>query len=448
MLKYHIQTIELSAAAPAIVFNNIPQIYDDLLITFSFRTTLSGFQFDDCGLRINNDSSASYSSIHLRSRTGTVSSAPGPTTAMPIYEASGPSSPANTFGSGQIYLPNYTGSQFKSISTEGFSETNSSSAQGGIRAGLWSNTSAISSLQLYSQNNVNLTQYSSASLYGIKRGGDGKTEVAAGGTITTSGGYTYHTFRSSGTFVASRELNAEFLLIAGGGAGGWSGGNGGAGGGGAGGVLYTSSQVLPNINYPILVGAGGASSSSVRGSGSSSIFATLIANGGGGGGNNTATDITEKNGASGGSGGGGGARFSGAGGAGTAGQGFAGANSNQAGNGFLNGGGGGGAGEAGNTDGFVHGGDGVQLTQFATATSSGVDGFYAGGGTAAYGGGDFVRIPGGDGGGGAGGTQSSGAGTDGLPGTANTGGGGGGAYSGNGGNGGSGIVIIRYLTPA
>ena len=43
---------------------------------------------------------------------------------------------------------------------------------------------------------------------------------ATGGTITTSGSYTIHTFTSSGTFTPNRAVNLEVLIIAGGGSGG------------------------------------------------------------------------------------------------------------------------------------------------------------------------------------------------------------------------------------
>jgi len=48
---------------------------------------------------------------------------------------------------------------------------------------------------------------------------------ATGGTITTSGAYTVHTFTSSGTFTPNGAETVEYLVVAGGGAGG-GGGNG------------------------------------------------------------------------------------------------------------------------------------------------------------------------------------------------------------------------------
>jgi hypothetical protein len=59
--------------------------------------------------------------------------------------------------------------------------------------------------------------------------GDFYSNISAGsptgGTITTSGGNTIHTFNSSGTFVVPAEASGdvEYLVIAGGGGGGGSG---------------------------------------------------------------------------------------------------------------------------------------------------------------------------------------------------------------------------------
>jgi hypothetical protein len=160
-----------SGGSSSIDFIAIPQNYTDLIIQHSLRTTLSGgpFYFDDCAMRINDDVGNNYSRLFLRTRSGTVSSSSNsPTSFIQFYEASAGDSTANTFGSGQIYIPNYAGSNHKSISIEGASETNSSEVQNGFTAGLWHSASAITSLKLYSQNSVNFVQYSTATLYGIK----------------------------------------------------------------------------------------------------------------------------------------------------------------------------------------------------------------------------------------------------------------------------------------
>ena len=84
------------------------------------------------------------------------------------------------------------------------------------------------------------------------------TSVPTGGSTTTNGGYTYHTFTSSGTFTVSAGFTPSievFMMGAGGGGGSWV-----PAGGGAGGCvnldtpasLSTAAQV-----YTVTIGAGG-----------------------------------------------------------------------------------------------------------------------------------------------------------------------------------------------
>ena len=274
-----------------------------------------------------------------------------------------------------------------------------------------------------------------------------------GGTKVISGGYTYHTFTSSGDFVLGETKNIEYLIIAGGGSAGSY-----AGGGGAGGVLSGTKSSLSAGTYAIVVGAGGANPSgsthtgnqSVGGDGSNSTGLSETAIGGGGGGDgNTSGRV-------GGSGGGGTYHASGHGGAGTSGQGNAGGNSNtQRGDPYASGGGGGKGAVGGtapsNTQAGAGGAGTNSFSAWATATSTGDNGFYAGGGGAGVSAGSGYTSGGVKGDGGSGGGGSGGAGSVGMTaGTANTGGGGGaGGYNGTANhyqpqNGGSGIVILRY----
>lgn len=263
-----------------------------------------------------------------------------------------------------------------------------------------------------------------------------------GGTITHSGGYTIHTFTSSGTFAPPGAGNVEVLVIGGGGGGGGAGA--GAGGGGAGGFIYNSSYAVSG-NVSITVGNGGIGRSGANYdttiyNGQNSVFSSLTASGGGGG---SSGNIAGGNGGSGGGGNGG---YTTSGGTATpSGQG------NNGGNGtFPNpeylGGGGGGAGAVG-TAGVgpnTGGAGGVGLASSISGSSV----YYSGGG----GGGTYTSGTGGTGGNGGGGNGGNYHITNGAAGTTNKGGGGGGGggtnpYS-SGGNGGSGIVIVRYLTPA
>ena len=274
-----------------------------------------------------------------------------------------------------------------------------------------------------------------------------------GGTKSQSGGYTYHTFTSSGNFVLGTTKNVEYLIIAGGGSGGSY-----AGGGGAGGVLSGTKSSLSAGTYAIVIGGGGANpsgsvhtgSQSVGGDGNNSTALSETAIGGGGGGDgNTSGRV-------GGSGGGGSYHSSSHGGAGTSGQGNAGGNSNTSRGDPYASGGGGGKGAVGGTapSNTQAGAGGIGTNSFsawATATSTGDNGYYAGGGGAGVSAGSGYVGGGVKGDGGTGGGGSGGAGGVGMSaGTSNTGGGGGsGGYNGSSNeyrpqNGGSGIVILRY----
>ena len=289
--------------------------------------------------------------------------------------------------------------------------------------------------------------------------------TATGGTKTTSGLYTIHTFTSSGTFSVSETSGIiDFLVIAGGGGGGHDNG----GGGGAGGVVWTTSASIATGDHTVTIGAGGAPSAAgginPGANGANSIFKTATALGGGGAGG---ADMT---GANGGSGGGGsrnrvgGSSTQGASG-GTAFANRASASTNSS----FEGGGGGGAGAAGTagTSGALgSGGIGVstfvnssasETTAFllaalagtnssnvATTSSSSGTLYIAGGGA----GGSQNSVTAATTAAGGGGPSVSNTNATGVSGLVNTGSGGGssGTGSGTGGSGGSGIVIIRYLT--
>jgi hypothetical protein len=266
-----------------------------------------------------------------------------------------------------------------------------------------------------------------------------------GGTITTSGLYTYHTFLSSDSLVVSGGFKSiDYLMVAAGGSGGGYDGSGGGGGG----FIETFSSNILSGTYPIVIGAGALSSN-----GGNTTFNSITAIGGGhggiGGGSNVIFPPT-----TGGSGGGGACNSGGTyitGAIGTVGQGYAGGNALAPGGSYpsAGGGGAGGIGQSIFTDNDDGGAGGVGAISTITGN------YYAGGGGGGAGdGGGSIPGIGGTGGGGAGGLIDMG-GNDIYPATAgiaNTGGGGGG-----GGNtdadfhsgyaaGGSGIVVIRYLT--
>jgi hypothetical protein len=284
---------------------------------------------------------------------------------------------------------------------------------------------------------------------------------ATGGTITQSGGRTFHTFTADGTFDLLVAVGTVEVMLVGGGGG----GGGVSGGGGGAGNLVVVTSTLAVDDYTVTIGQGGIGGTDITpgGAGSQSRFtngSTIDIRGLGGGGG--ATDGVAAGG-NGGCGGGGSAGAASAGG--TAGTGvttgmtsvvnvaFDGGSNPGAGNAGPAGCGGGGTSSIGVAVSAItpaDGGDGGTATLYYGT-------YYGGGGggsaapTGAYGaptkgrgGGTAPPTSGGNGSLGATATQAQ-------VGVANTGGGGGGGEDTLGGYpgaaGGSGIVIVSYDSP-
>jgi hypothetical protein len=153
----------------SITFTNIPQNYTDLVIKLSIRNTASSAQ--SLGVKFNGSSSGYSDKWVLGVGTGTPSSSGDTASPMAIaYDALIGNNTASTFSSVEIYIPNYTSANFKSLSSDSVSENNATAANASMFAALWSNVTAISSMQFlsYSGTSQNFAQYSTATLYGIR----------------------------------------------------------------------------------------------------------------------------------------------------------------------------------------------------------------------------------------------------------------------------------------
>ena len=161
-----LSTVTVGAGGAAnIEFTSIPSTYTDLALKLSGRSNRSETtEF----LSINLNSSASDFTNKTLEGTGTTvySGSYG------AYIGSIPAATAtaSTFGSFEIYIPNYAGSNFKSISSDSVSENNITQAYSDLIASLWSQTAAITSVKLVTNNASNFVQYSTATLYGISNG--------------------------------------------------------------------------------------------------------------------------------------------------------------------------------------------------------------------------------------------------------------------------------------
>jgi hypothetical protein len=153
-----------SGGAADIEFTSIPATYTDLVILSSLRTTVSD-DFD--GIRMTFNGASANRSIKRLYGLGTGSPGTSSNSYMMASQASTSLNTSNTFGNGFCYIPNYRSSNYKSASSDEVSENNATTAIAEIDANLWSDTSAITSIQLVSENAANFLEHSTAYLYGI-----------------------------------------------------------------------------------------------------------------------------------------------------------------------------------------------------------------------------------------------------------------------------------------
>ena len=152
-----------SGGIPSVSFLNIPQTYTDLVIKTSIRTTSTGL---GNGVLISlNGSSTSFSRKILYGEGSTTASASASDGGIAVIN--GTTETASTFSSTEIYIPNYTGSDYKSLSSDSIMENNATAAYAILYGSLWSNTSAVTSITLTPGVGL-FAQYTTFHLYGIK----------------------------------------------------------------------------------------------------------------------------------------------------------------------------------------------------------------------------------------------------------------------------------------
>jgi hypothetical protein len=155
-----------SGGVSSVTFSSIPSTYTDLIVKMTCRFD-QPYDAANLNIRFNGDSAANYSTRRLK---GTGSAAQSDNTSaatqMVFNYGAGNNLTANTFNNGEMYIPNYTSSNYKSVSSDVVTENNATAAYTVLQAGLWSNTAAITSIAIGSDGNW--VQYSTFYLYGIK----------------------------------------------------------------------------------------------------------------------------------------------------------------------------------------------------------------------------------------------------------------------------------------
>jgi hypothetical protein len=152
-----------SGGAANLTFSAIPSTYTDLCILLTARfSSGAGFNLID----FNGLSTANFSNRILEgSGSSATSFVAGNTNYAGGIDGSGDT--ANTFSNQSIYIPNYAGSTFKSISFDSVMENNGTTAYADLGAILWSNTAAITSIKLTTHTGANYAQHTTAYLYGV-----------------------------------------------------------------------------------------------------------------------------------------------------------------------------------------------------------------------------------------------------------------------------------------
>jgi hypothetical protein len=159
----------LSTSAASVTFSSIPATYTDLVLSVSSRNDDIGTLNGVIKVQYNGLSTSIYSFTELVGSGSAASSnrASSTTSVTDIYTAGGLNT-ASTFGSIEIYIPNYAGTAQKPMSAFGVSETNAAAVKMSAIAGLTNLTTAITSIVIGNNSAVNFVQYSSFYLYGIK----------------------------------------------------------------------------------------------------------------------------------------------------------------------------------------------------------------------------------------------------------------------------------------
>jgi len=160
----------LTTTQSSITLNSIPSTYTDLLLVVSARNDSASVGIENIRLRPNNSTSLVYSfTIGYSSPPNGASTNSSGNNNINIYGNPGGSTTANTFGNIEIYIPNYTSSTNKPISYTSVGENNDATMTFAnvIGAGLWSDTTTISSIVLQSSSG-SFVSGSRFDLYGIK----------------------------------------------------------------------------------------------------------------------------------------------------------------------------------------------------------------------------------------------------------------------------------------
>jgi hypothetical protein len=155
----------LTSNATSISFTGIGTSWTDILLKISGRTDRSGTVADSLQINFNSDTSTNYSDTFIYNTYTGANASNTFGSSLGTLDAS--TATANTFGSIEIYIPNYQLTTNRPFSAFGVQEDNAASNNIAFNANLYIGTSAITSITLTPTNGPNFVSGSSFYLYGI-----------------------------------------------------------------------------------------------------------------------------------------------------------------------------------------------------------------------------------------------------------------------------------------
>ena len=157
----------LTTSAASVTFSSIPATFTDLVVRISNRSAASGTVLSSA-LLFNSSTAGNYSSTIIEGDGSNDSSFRMTSdTQAYTYDINAADSTANTFSSGEIYIPNYAVTAKKPFGVFGTSENNDSFSRIRASANLWGLTDAITSITIQMYGGSSFVSGSSFYLYGI-----------------------------------------------------------------------------------------------------------------------------------------------------------------------------------------------------------------------------------------------------------------------------------------
>lgn len=165
-----ISSVSLLSNSSTILFENIPQNFDDLVLKVSAKTNING-DGDSVRLTINGiDSYPNWATPAQRIfgyGTGVAAGANNPSS---FYITGSGAARTNIFGNGEYYFPNYSKTVlYKAVAMESVSEANVSTALQMVAANVNAATTAITSISIgsFDSGGSAFVAGTTAYLYGI-----------------------------------------------------------------------------------------------------------------------------------------------------------------------------------------------------------------------------------------------------------------------------------------